>query len=246
MFFIWKDLKVQYQNPALGLIWSVFQPLVYFGIILLVMNVAGRSSNDVGIPFSLYLISGLAIWNFVTSAILGAVNSIQSNTGIISKAFFPRFYLILSPIIKSVIDLLIMLLLVFGIAVWIGQFISVSVLIAIPISIVSALLAVVGVSSIVASLVVKNRQVRHAIPILLYAMLFALPVFYSMHTMGNPIMDWLYRLNPIAGSMEMLRAGFGAEMDMQMVAGWFMQAIVLFVIGVMSFRLTERKLADLV
>lgn len=243
-FFIWKDLKVQYQKPVFGLLWSVFQPLLYFGIILSVMQFSGRNSNISEMPFSLYLISGLAIWNFTTSSILGAVNSIQSNAGIISKSFFPRFYLILAPVLKSTFDFIIMLLIVLGFAVYFQQPFIISNLGFVLISLVIAMTTALGWSAIAASLVVANRHIRHAIPVLLYAMIFALPVFYSMQEIGNPLLQTAYQFNPIAGAMDLLRSSFGNEISLQPMLSWLLQSLIWLAIGVMIFRRTERTLAD--
>lgn len=235
---------MQYQKPVFGLLWSVFQPLVYFGIILSVMQFSGRDSNISEIPFSLYLISGLAVWNFTTSCILGAVNNIQSNTGIISKSFFPRFYLILSPVLKSTFDFFIMLLIVLGFAVYFQQPFIISNLGFVLTSMVIAMTTALGCSAIAASLVVVNRHIRHAIPVLLYAMIFALPVFYSMQEIGNPILQTAYEFNPIAGAMDLLRSGFGTECSLQQMLYWLLQSVIWLALGIILFRRTERTLAD--
>lgn len=243
-FFIWKDLKVQYRKPVFGLLWSVFQPLVYFGIILSVMKFSGRTSTISEMPFSLYLISGLAIWNFTTSSILGAVNSIQSNAGIISKSFFPRFYLILAPVLKSTFDFLIMLLIVVGFAFYFQQPFILNNLGLVLISLVIAITMALGWSAIAASLVVANRHVRHAIPVLLYAMIFALPVFYSMQEIGNPILQTAYELNPVAGAMDLTRSGFGTVTSTRITFSWLIQSFIWLTLGIIIFRRTERTLAD--
>lgn len=243
-FFIWKDLKVQYQKPVFGLLWSVFQPLVYFGIILSVMRFSGRAAIISDMPFPLYLISGLAIWNFTTSSILGAVNSIQSNAGIISKSFFPRFYLILSPVLKSSLDFIIMLVVVLGFAYYFKQPFAFGNLGFVLISVFIAIITALGFSSIAASLVVANRHLRHAIPVLLYAMIFALPIFYSVQEIGNPILQTAYQLNPIAGAMDMLRCGFGTEFSVQLMLSWLLQSVIWLGLGIILFRRTERTLAD--
>ena len=244
-FFIWKDLKVQYQKPIFGLLWSVFQPLVYFGIILSVMKFSGRTASISEMPFSLYLISGLSIWNFSTSSILGAVNSIQSNAGIISKSFFPRFYLILSPVLKSTLDLLIMLLIVFALALYMQKPITFSTIGFLIVSIMLVWTTTLGWSAIAASLVVSNRHIRHAIPVLLYAMIFALPIFYSMQKIDNQVLQTIYQFNPIAGAMDFLRSGFGMESPSIMtMASWSTQSFLWLIIGIIVFRRTEKTLAD--
>ncbi|MBL4587171.1 MAG: ABC transporter permease [Flavobacteriales bacterium] len=244
-FFVWKDLKVQYSYPILGIVWSVFQPLIYFGIILSVIRFSGRSGVDLALPFAVYLICGLTIWNFTTSAILGAMNSIQSNAGIISKSFFPRIYLILAPLLKSCIDLLIMLLITIGMAFFYDSTLSPIAIFLIPFAMITALLTALGWAALAASATVINRQVRHAIPVLLYAMIFALPVFYSMENIHNKWLQLLYQLNPIAGSMECFRAAFsGVIPSTENLIFWMTGSLIWATLGIGAFRKIEKTLAD--
>ncbi|MDP6907971.1 MAG: ABC transporter permease [Flavobacteriales bacterium] len=244
-FFIWKDLKVQYNRPLFGFLWSIFQPLVYFGIILAIMDFTGRTGTDTSIPFPVYLICGLAIWNFATASILGAMNSIQSNAGIISKSSFPRFYLILAPLLKAGMDLMIVLLIVLVIALFYGVSIPLHAVYSFPIMLTILLISAVGLASIVATMVILNQQIRHAIPVLLYAGIFILPIFYSMETIGNNWLQRFYQINPIAGSMECLRASLGDTFpSMQNTLYWVLSAVVLCVIGIIFFRRIEKSLAD--
>lgn len=244
-FFIWKELKVQYSRPIFGLAWSVFQPLVYFGIILSILRFSGRTGTISTLPFPVYLISGLAIWNFTTTSILGAMSSIHSNSGIITKSFFPRFYLILAPLIKATFDLFIVLMIVLMIAVYYGVSLSVQAAFFLPISLVIVWITTLGLASIVCAAVIFNRQIRHAIPVLLYAMIFLLPIFYSMETMGNRWLKISYQLNPIAGSMDCLRATLGgADPSFVSIVCWSLIALVLAFIGIISFRRIERSIAD--
>lgn len=244
-FFVWKDFKVQYNNPIFGIIWSVFQPLVYFGIIMLVMNVSGRNMNNSEMPFPVYLICGLAVWNFSTSAILGAINSMQANSGIISKSFFPRSYLILAPLLRSSIDLIIVLAICIGIALFHGQSIRLETVIFIPNLIALLWLTTFGWASIAAAAAVWNRHIRHVIPIVLYAMIFVLPVFYSVSSLDNPSIDLIYNLNPIAGSMDYLRACFSqTSPDSIQLIMWLAQSIIWVIIGVVVIRKMEKSVAD--
>lgn len=244
-FFVWKDLKVQYQKPLFGLIWSVFQPLVYFGIILLIMQVSNREIEGTQLPFSVYLICGLAIWNFCTSAILGAVNSMQSNSGIITKSFFPRFYLVLAPVLKSTIDLLIVLVICVCVALYFGQLPVLESFSFIPNLIILAWFTTLSWASVAASAVVWNRHFRHVVPVLLYAMIFAMPVFYVSMNSENIGLQLAYQFNPIAGAMGFLRACFGGLQPKNLLLlGWVAQTFVWLTIGVLTFRKTEKTLAD--
>jgi ABC-type polysaccharide/polyol phosphate export permease len=104
-----------------------------------------------------------------------------------------------------------------------------------------------GWSAIAASLVVSNRHIRHAIPVLLYAMIFALPVFYSMQKIDNQVLQTVYQFNPIAGAMDFLRSGFGMESaSIITMASWSIQSLIWLTIGIIAFRRTEKTLADTV
>lgn len=244
-FFVWKDLKVQYQKPVFGLLWSVFQPLVYFAVILSVIRCSGRTTSETEMPFELYLLCGLAIWNFTTSVILGGLNSMQSNAGLVTKASFPRLYLVLSPLIKSLFDLGIVLIIVLGAAVLLNT--SISFLF--PVYLLHSLLLILpisfGLACIASSLTVWNRHFRHAIPILLYAMIFVLPIFYSMNGIENKWLRFFYHFNPIAGAMEVLRSGFNPFLwDLNPMLVWSISSIAILIIGTFLFRRMERTLAD--
>lgn len=244
-FFVLKDLKVQYQNPVLGLIWSVLQPMLYFGIILTVINFSGRETNVEELPFSLFLICGLTIWNFTTASVTGAVNGIQSNAGIISKSFFPKIYLVLAPLAKQIVDFTILAMLIIGLSVYLQHLPSLKLIALIIVSLLITFFTAFGLAAIAASLTVKNRHIRHLIPILLYAMMFALPVFYSVQQINNSAVQTLYNLNPIAGAMDCLRAGFSNnQISFSKTALWLIQSLIWATIGVVVFRKTEQTLAD--
>ncbi len=244
-FFVWKDLKVQFENPILGFVWSIFQPLVYFGLILLAISVSGREVLANEMHFSVYLVCGLAIWNFCTSAILGSVNSIQSNRGLVSKTAFPRLYLILSPIIRSSFDLVILLLISVGMGCVFGSNLTLESLYLLPVAIGLAWFTTVGWASIAAAVIIWNRHARHVIPILLYAMIFALPVFYTIHQVNNQLIELVYMLNPIAGSMEFLRAALGGvHPTVTQLLTWFGSSIASATLGLLLIKRMEKTLAD--
>lgn len=244
-FFILKDLKVQYQNPVFGFVWSIVQPAIYFGIILALMHFSGRVSSTDIMPFSLFLICGLAIWNLTTNSILGAANSIQSNAGLISKSYFPRFYIILAPILKHLLDFSILIVLILGLSVYENQPPTLAFVPLLFVSVFIGLNTILGWASIAASLIVWNRHIRHIIPVILYALMFALPVFYSAQSIDNKIVNTLYALSPIAGAMDCFRAGFcGSIPDFQLISGWLSQSVLWLIIGVFVFRKTEKTLAD--
>lgn len=209
------------------------------------MHFSGRSTVETGIPFELYLLCGLSIWNFVTSAIMGAINSMQSNAGLVSKASFPRLYLVLAPFIKSLFDLAIVFLIVVVASLLLQVPIGIELIVFLLATLALIIPTALGLASISVVLIVHNRHVRHVFPILLYALIFALPIFYSMHEMSNPWLQLAYRFNPIAGAMELLRTGFHpSDFCSNMLLPWLTTSAIIACLGLAMFKKTEQVLAD--
>ena len=89
-FFAWRDIKVKYKQTALGFLWAVLQPLItmvvftfFFGRLLQI-----PSST---LPYPVFVLSGLLLWNIFSSGVTNAGNSMVSNANIIKKIY--RLYL---------------------------------------------------------------------------------------------------------------------------------------------------------
>lgn len=244
-FLVWKDLKVQYGNFILGVFWSVFQPLLYFGLIYSVHRTSFPTAVSEGTFYPVSLFAGIIIWNFFTSVVNGVLTSIQSNASSISMSFFPRYYLVLAPAIRCCIDLGFSLILLFCMVIYFKTNISLDALWSVPISAIVLVTTSVGIASLAAVAVVRNRHFRQVIPVLLYAGLFFLPVFYTMGDLGNGVVQKLYSMNPLATSIHLLRFGLGvANMDNLSIFWAIPSSVVLLISGIYAFRHLERTIAD--
>lgn len=208
------------------------------------MDKIERDPLQYKMPFSLYLIAGLSAWSFVTVSITRAVSNIQSNGNLISKSSFPRFYLVLSPVLKQSIDLVLALVLVIAFAAvsgyiwddfgrWMDFLAGFSII----------WLTTLAGASIAVSAVVWNRHLRHVIPVLLHALLFIVPVLYPV-TIGRSFWSQqFYMIHPLAGAIDSIRAPFGG-VSIKHVGFWLFQALIYLFVAVLIFRKTERTLAD--
>src|SRR5476649_778313 len=87
VFLIRKELKVKYKGSILGLLWSMLNPAVTLIVYYVVFKYF--LVNDVPY-FALYLFSGLIVWNFFLTALIGSASTIVANAGIVKKVAFPR------------------------------------------------------------------------------------------------------------------------------------------------------------
>ncbi len=242
---LWKDLKVQYGNIPLGLFWAISQPLAYLLIIgtLLRFGSSEPQTNERGqIEF---LFAGIIVWNFATNAVSATVNNVYSNSSMISKVYFPRFYLVLAPVARSGLDFLLSFLLLIVLVLISDVDVHWKALWQIPMAFLLISITVLGLAAFAAFAVVRNRHVRHAIPMLMYAGLFIFPVFQTLQDIPYLILNSAYAENPIALSMTLVRGGMGiTDTAFPSIVVASVGALVILFIGIWSFRRMELQIAD--
>src|SRR3954466_8993611 len=108
-FLALRDVKVRYKQTALGVAWVLLQPLLAMGIFSIVFGSRGLTTD--GVPYALFVVSGLVPWFYFANATSGASGSIVGNTQLISKVYFPRLAIPLAAVLANLVDLSIGLLL---------------------------------------------------------------------------------------------------------------------------------------
>jgi homopolymeric O-antigen transport system permease protein len=243
-FLALRDVKVRYKQTALGVAWVLLQPLLAMGIFSIVFGARGLSTN--GVPYPLFVISGLVPWFYFSNATSGASGSVVGNTQLISKVYFPRLAIPLAAVLANLVDLAIglalelVLLLAFGVG-W-----SLN-LVAIPFLVALMVLTALGISVWLSALDVQYRDVRYAVPFFIQVWLFATPVIYSTSDVPD---RWrpILALNPMTGVIEAFRwalLGTG-EAPLAALAGSAVIVLVLLATGLLYFRRMERTFADVI
>jgi ABC-type polysaccharide/polyol phosphate export systems, permease component len=123
---IWKlsiyNIKSQYANHYLGAFWNILQPLLQVAIYYLVfgLGLRGDRADVEGLPFIVYLISGLFPWLFIQQGINSASNAIQGQLSLVTKMKFPASVLLSTSILNALFNLLLVTSIVVGISLWNG------------------------------------------------------------------------------------------------------------------------------
>jgi lipopolysaccharide transport system permease protein len=245
-FFAWRDFKVRYKQTVIGAGWAIFQPLLLMVVFTLFFNkVAGISSPSGHYPIFAFV--GLLYWNFFSTSVTAASNSLVGNQSVVTKVYFPRLVAPLSATLVSIVDFacaaLILVALMFYYRVVPGLD---GVLLALPMLLL-AWVAATGLGTYFAALNVKYRDVRQILPFFIQALLFVTPVIYAVAFVPERFRQVIY-LNPMTGVITVMRAG----MIHQGSVSWsglgisIASAVVLFVFGVFYFQRTEARFADVI
>ena len=243
-FLALRDVKVRYKQTALGVAWVLLQPLLAMGIFSIVFG--SRGLTTAGVPYSLFVVSGLVPWFYFSNATSGASGSIVSNTQLISKVYFPRLAIPLAALAANLVDfgigllLELVLLVVFGVPLGLH-------LLAIPVLVALIVLTALGVSVWLSALDVQYRDVRYAVPFFMQVWLFASPVIYAVSDVPE---RWrvVLNLNPMTGVIEGFRWALLGTGDPPVGALVISIAIVAILVstGLLYFRRMERTFADVI
>jgi lipopolysaccharide transport system permease protein len=245
-FLTWRDVKVRYKQTVLGASWALLQPFMTMIVFTIVFNHLGRIRSG-PVPYPLFALSGLALWFYFANSINLASNSLVANSALITKVYFPRLSVAVSPLLAGLVDLLLALVLVAGTMAYYG-FAPDWRLLLVPAFVALALVTALGIGLILSSLNVRYRDVRYAVPFVMQIWLYASPVAYPSSAVGQGLRRTVYGLNPMTGVIDGFRwalLGTG-RLHLGELLVSIGTALVLLAVGILYFARTERTFADLV
>src|SRR5262245_60937467 len=104
-----RDLQAKYRGSALGVLWSIANPVMLMAVYLLVFGVIWDSPFANGGDYALFLLSGLVLWAFFSAAVQSSSRSMLDNASLIRKTRFPRQLVPLSVVFAHVVSFAAML-----------------------------------------------------------------------------------------------------------------------------------------
>lgn len=243
-FLTWRDVKVRYKQSFMGAAWAIIQPLVLMLVFVVFFGFFVGVPTD-GMPHVTFFYTGLLPWTFFANAITNSSMSIAGNSGLITKAYFPRLILPASAVGAGLVDLLIASLILVGLTVYYKANITWSIL-WLPFLISMVVLLAFGVGAGVAALTAKYRDVRHALPFVLQFWFFVTPIIYPA-SVAPPKWRWMLSINPMTAFIEGIRASlFGRAIDRTAVLVATILTFGIVACSVYAFHRIERSFADLV
>ena len=170
-----RDFQAKYKGSALGVLWSLLNPLALLAVYLLVFGLLWQGDD---IPhYPLYLLAGLVCWIFFATSLQTAARSMIDSAELIKKVRFPRQLVALSVVATQLVTFGVMLgvLIVLSI-VFIPEARS-TVWLAIPLGALFVAF-VAGLSLLVACLNVLFRDVEHILAAALLPWFFLTPILW--------------------------------------------------------------------
>ncbi len=243
-----RDIAQNQIGSFLGFFWTFINPLVLICIFWLVFSVGFKTPSVVGIPFVVWLTTGLIVWNAFAETLSGATPVITNNTHLVKKTLFPLSIL---PVVRLVAALMVH-------AVFLVILIILLLAYRMPFSIywlqslyylAAMMVLVLGLSWITSSLFVFVRDMSQVIHVALQFGFWSTPIFWNMETMSFPeTIKSLLRLNPMFYVVQGYRDSFLNFVPFWSHPGqtlyYWSVTIVIFILGAIIFQRLRPSFPD--
>jgi len=245
-FLIVRNLKIRYRQTAIGAAWAVVQPLALMVVFVVVAQKILNLSSE-GVPYPVFAFAALIPWTLFSGALTLASESVVRDINLVSKVYIPRLLLPISAIGALLVDFLVSFVLLLGMMAVYGIAPEVSALWWIPGLTLLIIALTLALGFLLSALMVRYRDIRSIVPLLVQLFLFATPIAYSITLIPE---EWraVYGLNPMAGPV----AGFRSALlgtpapDGGMLAVSVVTTLVLLIVGLAYFVRTDRTFADVI
>ena len=248
LVFAWRDLRVRYAQTALGLLWSLAQPLFTIFVLWLVFGRFLKVDTG-GVPALSFVASGVALWGYFSFVAQQSAQSIIQSQAMIKKIYFPKIILPISKALLGIVDLVVVIVILLAVLFFNGAEVSKGILF-LPFILISLLFFSLGLGIWISALSIEYRDLQHIFPFLIQLGIYITPVAYPSSFAQSMLPDWaiwMYYLNPVAGLIDLLRYSIFENVAL---SDYWMYSIVsgfvLFGTGVTYFKYTQKKMADLI
>src|SRR5665213_2403480 len=103
LYLVWRDIKVQYAQTALGAAWAVLQPLLTMLIFTVIFGRLAKIPSD-GVPYSVFTLAALIPWMYFSNAFSAASASLVTSANLITKVYFPRLIIPVVSVLSGLVN----------------------------------------------------------------------------------------------------------------------------------------------
>jgi lipopolysaccharide transport system permease protein len=235
-----RDLKIKYAQTFVGLAWTLLQPITAVLVFSLFFHFILKINASY--PYSLFVLSGYLNWSLFNYIFNHATPGLINQSDLVKKIHFPKIIIPLSKVIIALVEFTISFIFFLLLVMLFNVKLSISTLL-LPLAIAPVVLFALGTSLLLSALTVKKRDLLHFVPFVVNFSIWFTPVFYPVNLVPDEYHSLLY-INPITSSIHLFRNLFLEEIFNAYFFIGLVLAIIIFIIGVITFKSVEEKIND--
>jgi ABC-2 type transport system permease protein len=170
------DFKVRYFGSALGYLWSLVRPLLFFGVLYVVFTHVFRFGKNVP-HYPVELLTAIVLWTFFVETTSNSVQALVAREGLLRKMRFPRMVIPLSIALTALFNLTMNMIAVLVFTLASGVYPRWSWL-EMPVLIILLAMLGVGAGMFLSAMFVRYRDIQPIWDVIIQAMFYLSPVIY--------------------------------------------------------------------
>jgi ABC-2 type transport system permease protein len=196
------DFKLRYFGSALGYLWSLIRPLLFFGVLYIVFTKIVRLGDQVPY-YPVYLLTSIVLWTFFAETTNASVRCLVDRENLLRKIRFPRLVIPLATVLTSLFNLGLNLVVVIIFAMLSGVTPHAGWL-EIPFLVGFLALLATGVGMLLSALFVRFRDIQPIWDVTLQVLFYGSPILYVASNYPDNIVR-LASTNPLAVVFSQMR-----------------------------------------
>ena len=233
-----KDFKLKYRRSALGVLWSVLNPLLMMIVLTAVFSTVFRFQIE---NFALYLILGQTLFGLMSDATSGAMSSIIDSASLIKKIRINKILFPLEKVAFALVNFVISLIAVVAVMIFF-QVVPTLNLLFLPLLLLYMFVFSLGLGLLISALSVFFRDVMHLWSVILTAWTYATPLFYPIEILPDflaPLMQYNPMYHYVTYFREIALWGTTPSLTENLIC--FGCAVAALIVGYVVFRAKEKK-----
>ncbi len=238
-----RDFLSIYKQSLMGILWAFIVPFVSVATFIILNRSGIFEIGNIDVPYPIYAILGISFWQLFSTGIIAGSNSIVKAGSMIVKINFSKKSLVIASTGQSIISFLIQFLIVCILFITYGVTPDLKTLL-LPLLIIPVFLLTLGLGFIFALLNGIIRDIGNAMSMLLTFLMFLTPVLYAKPESG--ILAGITKYNLlyylVSVPRDLILTGYSSD-----IASFFIStliSIVVFIICILAFHLTETRVAE--
>lgn len=238
-----REFSAKYKQSFTGIIWAFAIPISSIFTFIVLNNSGILNTGNITVPYPIYAILSMALWQLFSMGLMFSSNALVDAGSMIIKINFSKKSLVIASFGQSVISFLIYLFLSAILFIWYG-FAPYATILLIPLVITPLLLLTLGLGFIFALLNGITRDVGNMLSLFTTFLMFLTPVLYAKPSTG--ILASITTYNPlyylVVVPKDLVFIGMTTEWK-----GFFLStalSIVIFIVSILVFHLTETRVAE--
>jgi ABC-2 type transport system permease protein len=229
------EFRLSYANTVLGFFWTILRPLVFFGVIFMIIRGVLRFGANIE-NYAALLVIGLIIYQYFSEATNRAVRSVSVREGVVRKMQFPRIIVPLSVSLTAAFTMILNLAAVLPLLAFFGIYPELTWLLLVFLMVPLLMLAT-GLGLLLSVTFVRFEDIAEIWALIARMLLYLSPILYPIDVVPERFQAPMLAVNPLAPIIEQARSwiiGDGTPGPAEVAGVWLGVVVPLTTIGLIA------------